>query len=358
MGRPVRRRARRHRRDRGAGRDQPGQGRGHGPRRPVRRAVLLRPAGLPRDPLDGHDPLQQHAQLLRRQQRHRDRAVEIPRDRFAGGDHAARVLDHDRRASEGRSDARCASARCSPPRCWSAPAAAAARRRPPTPTPTPTPTAAITAYNVENCFTQAIPGTGGQTLRALIIPDTLRLDLTRPSGFPNGRDLDDPVIDITLAALFLDFTVTGQSPRRSPTCRSIRRRNDRPFSTTSRSSLRRRARRRSPRPPGPASISAPIADSAYVQVDRMGMPAVATALIGSSHEDPYNDASPPADIAGQFRAEETALLTNCSTPSATTARRSASRSARARHDRAAAVPARPGGAPGAGSRRPRWRCWR
>jgi hypothetical protein len=35
--------------------------------------------------------------------------------------------------------------------------------------------------------------------------------------------------------------------------------------------------------------------SAFVRVDRMGMPAVATALIGSSQKVPYNDDSPPDD---------------------------------------------------------------
>jgi hypothetical protein len=183
----------------------------------------------------------------------------------------------------------------------------------PTPAPTPTPTPAasttITAYNVENCFTQTIPGTNGLTLRSLIVPDTLKLDLSMPSGFPNGRDLDDPVIDITLAALFVDFTVTGQSPATFANLPLNPPANDRPFSTTF---------------PflGPPQGTPPLAattgtvfdfrtdpDIAYVNVDRMGMPAVATALIGSSQKNPYNDANPTADAAGQFRAEETALLT-------------------------------------------------
>ena len=49
-------------------------------------------------------------------------------------------------------------------------------------------------------------------------------------------------------------------------------------------------------------------DSAYVVVDRMGMPAVATALIGSSMKIAYNDATPTNDVAGQFRTEQTNLL--------------------------------------------------
>lgn len=180
----------------------------------------------------------------------------------------------------------------------------------PTPTPAPTPTATTVAYNVENCFTQPIPGTGGQTLRGLIIPDTLKLDLSRPSGFPNGRDLDDPVIDITLAALFLDFTVTGQSPATFAQLPINPPANDRPFSDTFPFLAP---------PQGSPTIAATTGtsfdfrtdpDTAYVQVDRMGMPAVATALIGSSLKNSYNDVSPTADTAGQFRADETTQLTN------------------------------------------------
>ncbi len=40
-----------------------------------------------------------------------------------------------------------------------------------------------------------------------VFPDTLKLDLTNPPGFPNGRRLSDPVIDLTLAVLFLDLEV-------------------------------------------------------------------------------------------------------------------------------------------------------
>jgi len=180
----------------------------------------------------------------------------------------------------------------------------------PTPSPTPTPTATTVTYNVEPCFTQVIPGTGGQTLRAMIIPDTLKLDLTRPSGFPNGRDLDDPVIDIFLAALFLDFSVTGQSPLTFANLPLNPPANDRPF-TTSFPVL-------AP-PQGTPPLAATTGtgfdfrsdpESAFVQVDRMGVPAVATALIGSPTKNPYNDVGPPADIAGQFRADETAQLTS------------------------------------------------
>jgi hypothetical protein len=52
------------------------------------------------------------------------------------------------------------------------------------------------------CFAQAGP---------LAIPDTLKLDLTAPPGFPNGRRLGDPVVDIALAVLMLDLSVMGQT---------------------------------------------------------------------------------------------------------------------------------------------------
>ena len=182
----------------------------------------------------------------------------------------------------------------------------------PTPTPSPTPTASATplAYNVENCFTQAIPGTGGQTLRSLIVPDTLKLDLTRPSGFPNGRDLDDPVIDIELAALFLDFTVTGQSPATFAQLPLGPPANDRPFSSDFPFLAP---------PQGSPTLALTTGtnfnfrtdpDSAYVRVDRMGVPAVATALIRSPVKTAYNDADTTGDASGQFKAEETGALTD------------------------------------------------
>jgi hypothetical protein len=37
----------------------------------------------------------------------------------------------------------------------------------------------------------------------VIIPDTIKYDATMPTGYPNGRALTDPVVDITLAAVLL-----------------------------------------------------------------------------------------------------------------------------------------------------------
>lgn len=41
----------------------------------------------------------------------------------------------------------------------------------------------------------------------LVVPDTIAVNTTMPAGFPNGRQLADPVIDVTLAVVLLDLTV-------------------------------------------------------------------------------------------------------------------------------------------------------
>ena len=190
----------------------------------------------------------------------------------------------------------------------------------PAPTATPTPAATGTTpvgggggsftYNVESCFTQTIPQTGVSVRDLIATPDALRLDLSRPAGFPNGRIPDDPVVDITVAFLFLDLTASGQSvltfanlplnpPRSFPAPTKVF-----PFLAN---------------PTGNPVLAATTGtsfdfrtdpDAAYTSVDRMGNPAVATVLIGSSARNTYNDASQSADIAGTFRAEETAGLVN------------------------------------------------
>lgn len=44
----------------------------------------------------------------------------------------------------------------------------------------------------------------------VIVPDTIKYDPAQPTGYPNGRALTDPVVDITLAAVLLDLGVPGQ----------------------------------------------------------------------------------------------------------------------------------------------------
>lgn len=58
------------------------------------------------------------------------------------------------------------------------------------------------------------PATSMQSLDQagpLIVPDVITLNTTQPSGFPNGRLLADPVIDVTLAVVLLDLSAMGQS---------------------------------------------------------------------------------------------------------------------------------------------------
>ena len=88
----------------------------------------------------------------------------------------------------------------------------------PTPTPTPTPTASTSGgtttstssggtsagLSVEPCFAQTVAP--GITVASLLTRDTLRLDMSKAPGFPNGRRLQDPVIDLTLAYVFIDLT--------------------------------------------------------------------------------------------------------------------------------------------------------
>lgn len=176
----------------------------------------------------------------------------------------------------------------------------------PSPAPTPTPTPTPTSFDVSSCLNQTIPGTGFTVAQA-VVPDTLTLTLSAASGFPNGRRLPDPVVDVTLAVIFLDLTQHSPAllagvPVNPPA-------NDLPF----RDNFPYLA---------PPQGSPPLADaggssfdfrtnapSEYVRVDRMGMPAVATALIGSSTKTAYNAADPVNDANGDFVPEITTQLT-------------------------------------------------
>ena len=52
---------------------------------------------------------------------------------------------------------------------------------------------------------------GGPTVGDLVVPDTITLDTSQPAGFPNGRALADPVIDVTLAVILLDMSTHSPS---------------------------------------------------------------------------------------------------------------------------------------------------
>ncbi len=67
----------------------------------------------------------------------------------------------------------------------------------------------LTPCATGDCVQQAAP---------FIVPDRIHVDVTKPSGFPNGRRLTDPCIDITLALALLDLkthpvtTLIGVNP--------------------------------------------------------------------------------------------------------------------------------------------------
>ncbi|HYZ48746.1 MAG TPA: DUF4331 family protein, partial [Sphingomonas sp.] len=167
------------------------------------------------------------------------------------------------------------------------------------PAPTPTPTATSTSFDVTPCLNQQVAL--GVSVTNLIIPDTLKLDVGKPNGFPNGRGLNDPVIDITLAVLFLDLTkhpanLLASLPLDPPG-------NDVPLPSTF--PYLAPANGNPPMPPAGGTNFNFRTDppSAYTSVDRMGMPAVATALISSAQKNPYNDSTPADDVAGKFTGD-------------------------------------------------------
>lgn len=174
-----------------------------------------------------------------------------------------------------------------------------------TPTPSPSPTTA--SFDVTPCLQQEIPGTGGFTVANAVVPDTLTLNFAGASGFPNGRRLPDPVIDVTLAVIFLDLSVHSPTVLAglplNPPANDVAFRAGFPFLAPPQGS-----------PPRASSSGSGFTfrtndASTYVRVDRMGMPAVATALIGSDQKIPYNDADPADDADGDFVPELTEQLT-------------------------------------------------
>jgi hypothetical protein len=69
--------------------------------------------------------------------------------------------------------------------------------------------------SLPECFSQdVIPGV---PVAALVVPDTLNLDPALPAGFPNGRRLEDPVIDVTLSVILLRLGATCGTGTCGPT---------------------------------------------------------------------------------------------------------------------------------------------
>lgn len=170
----------------------------------------------------------------------------------------------------------------------------------------PAPPPSTTSFSVTPCLNQIVPGTGS-TVAGLVVPDTVTVNLNAPSGFPNGRRLEDPVIDLTFAVIFLNLDVHPvdtlvKLPLNPAT-------NDRPF----RADFPYLALPQG-NPPLSGSDTAtsfsfvdqPL--SAYTRVDRMGMPAISPALVGAAMRNTFNDKDPVNDAAGEFVVEFTTQL--------------------------------------------------
>ena len=175
----------------------------------------------------------------------------------------------------------------------------------PTPAPAPTPTPTGTSFNVAPCLIQQVAP--GVKVADLVIPDTVKLDVSKPNGFPNGRQLQDPVVDITLAVLFLDLTkhpadLFARLPLDPPG-------NEVPFQTVFPYLAPANGAPTVPPAGGTNFNFRTDPPSAYTRVDRMGMPAVATAVISSSQKNPYNDANPADDVTGRFATDIQQTLT-------------------------------------------------
>jgi len=189
-----------------------------------------------------------------------------------------------------------------------------------TSTPTPTPTASTTsggstttsststggatgnALNVEPCFAQTVAP--GITVASLLTRDTLRLDMSKAGGFPNGRRLQDPVIDLTLAYVFIDLSrheldslakLAINPPTNADNFDAagnvIGFKTDFPYVNDPHGP---------PKPEGTGSNfnfrTNPASD--FEIIDAMGNPAVATALISQNIQPSFNQNTPAEYAAG------------------------------------------------------------
>lgn len=133
-------------------------------------------------------------------------------------------------------------------------------------------------------------------MQDILIPDQLELDLSQPAGFPNGRDLDDPVIDLALAVLFLDLTV---HPATTLVGLPL---NPNVFDQPLRATFPFYAAPIGTPPLSPSTgsnfnfRSDPAVN--YVRVDRAGAPAISTATILGAKKLTYNDSNTAVDATG------------------------------------------------------------
>ncbi|CAN5279652.1 hypothetical protein BH09PSE3_BH09PSE3_07520 [soil metagenome] len=173
-------------------------------------------------------------------------------------------------------------------------------------TAAPTPTETAASYDVTKCLTQEVAP--GVTVASLVIPDTLSINFAAPAGFPNGRRLADPVIDVELAVLLLDLKKHNPGTLAllplNPAANDLPFRADFPYLAAPQGS-----------PPIPVAAGTDFdfrsdPASAYIRVDRMGQPAVATVLVHAGNKTAFNDDSPSDDAAGKWGAEFGGSLTD------------------------------------------------
>ncbi|WP_293883128.1 DUF4331 family protein [Sphingomonas sp.] len=168
----------------------------------------------------------------------------------------------------------------------------------------PTPMQTPASYEVSKCLSQEVAP--GVTVASLVIPDTLSINFAAPAGFPNGRKLADPVIDIELAVLLLDLKKHNPGTLAllplNPAANDLPFRPDFPYLA---------APQGTPPIPAPAGTNFDFRSdptTAYVRVDRMGQPAVATVLVHAGNKTAFNDDSPADDAPGKWGGEFTGSL--------------------------------------------------
>lgn len=164
------------------------------------------------------------------------------------------------------------------------------------------------SLDVTPCLTQQVTPT--RKVADLVVPDVLQLDLAAAQGFPNGRRLNDPVIDIILAAIFLDLKVhpadTFAKIPLNPSGPDVPQPAGFPYLAPAQGVTTVAGT-------GSGFVFRTDAPAAYTRVDRMGFPAVATALVRSAQKTAFNDDSPAVDITGKWVPEFTADLTDLAT---------------------------------------------
>lgn len=164
------------------------------------------------------------------------------------------------------------------------------------------------SVDVRPCLAQNVTAT--RTVANLVVPDVIQLDLSQPSGFPNGRKLLDPVVDVTLAVLFLNLGVHGADTFAkiplNPSGNDVPEPAAFPWLGAAQGLT-------PPSGVGAGFVFRGDAATAYTRVDRMGMPAVATALVSSANKTAYNDDTPAIDASGKWVPELTQTLKGLTT---------------------------------------------